>query len=142
MSTSLTTVLATPVTPTAPTFTAAQMTWSKMLQGGFKPGELAIWSAGMRSGKSMLMAKMMMKSVYGSFGDAVPHNVSVSKAYKGEWRVCSTYSTDIDIRQWLHDTLGDPGRDRRYRWRANNTKFGVYFLRHESDLLMFRLRWM
>jgi len=117
--------------------------WANAALSGFKAGELSMWCGGRRTGKSWFATKMMMNSIYGKLGDSVaPHNVSVTKAYQGEWCVRSTYSTDVEIQQWLHDSLGEPGRDRRYRWRKNNTKFGVYFLRHESDLLMFRLRWM
>ena len=144
MSTSPTNISGSPVFPTVPTFPASQALWSKaMLSGGFKPGELAIWTAGRRTGKSMIMSKMMMNSMYGKFGgQSMFDEISVTEAYKGEWRVNTDYSNDAEIRQWFHDALGEPGRNRRYRWRANNTKPRVYFLRHESDLLMFRLRWM
>lgn len=68
---------------------------------------------------------------------------SISKGYKGEWvvRLSEGFSPVSDIVQWCHDTMGEPGHDRRYRWRMNYAARNRIFLRNEQDVLMFRLRW-
>ena len=106
-----------------------------MLYSGIIPGSFTAMMA-RQTGKSSVMRALHRQYM------RMYNEISVAQAYKGEWKIQTTYSTDENIKQWLLDTFGEPGRAHQYRWRANNVKFGVYFLRHESDIMLFRLRWM
>jgi len=90
------------------------------------------------------MAKMQLSSMYGKLGvNGMWSPVfSVKPAYKREWCVKVPFQHCAEVRAWFKESLGECGRDRKYRWRENHVKGGTFFLRNETDVLLFRLRWM
>lgn len=78
--------------------------------------------------------------------------LSPRKGYKDEWVVDVPWEKRKEIIEWCREHLGEPGRDRKYHWRATwalmNVKHFVYadetpriFLRREADVTMFMLKW-
>lgn len=76
---------------------------------------------------------------------AVPNEIKVSGPFHREWKI-TFYSSiaRLDIIQWCKQTFGEHGRNRKYRWRIKYDSHlpDTVFLRNESDVAMFRLRWM
>ena len=69
--------------------------------------------------------------------------VTISKGYKDEWvvRMGQGFSLTDDIVKWCYEILGEPGHDRKYRWRMKWADRDRIFLRNKDDVLMFTLRW-
>ena len=113
--------------------------WAEVSEG-VRNGELIVLKARRSTGKTLL-GKYMLNSKYGKMNMVLAEKVTITKAYKGEWKVEVPYPIYKEVEQWLHDTLGTPGNNRIYAWRKSYSLRLTYFLRKESDLLMFRLRW-
>ena len=72
--------------------------------------------------------------------------ITLNKGYKGEWVIHVPYAILHPVIDWCHQSFGEPGRKRTYKWRRsyvdNQAIDHRIFLRHEKDVLLFRLKWM
>lgn len=127
--------------------------WQR-LQGGVRAGEFIMVSA-RTTGKSQ-MSKLIMNSMYGktrAFANSMIAQLTIAKAYKGEWKVVLPFDwewvwtqsepaiTDERFTRWCIDTFGPGGKSKDCRWRKSPSKPRTYFFRNESDLTMVTLRW-
>ena len=70
------------------------------------------------------------------------NEIWIRKAYHGEWAIDVPLKQWHDVIAWCAETLGADGRRHVYRWRKSHSRGNCrIFLRHESDVLMFRLKW-
>lgn len=73
--------------------------------------------------------------------------ITISEGYRGKWVIVVPLSRHEAVVSWCEQTFGEPGRGNKYRWRRaylpikNSSSYRI-FLRSESDVLLFRLRWM
>jgi hypothetical protein len=71
--------------------------------------------------------------------------IFIKPGYKGEWVVNVPFLTFHSVVAWCTQTFGEPGNHRRYRWRRSYNEITSHnnrvFLRHQSDLMVFRLKW-
>lgn len=89
--------------------------------------------------------KIIKNRMYGKFGVKMepPVELFIRKAYHGEWAIDIPWKNWAEIIIWCRETLGECGHDRRYRWRQNyRADMSRVFLRNESDVTLFRLRWL
>jgi len=73
------------------------------------------------------------------------------KGYKGEWIIDLPQEKRKEVIAWCREHLGEPGNDRKYHWRATWALMNEYgwshddkpriFLRRESDVTLFMLKW-
>jgi hypothetical protein len=69
------------------------------------------------------------------------NDIIIKTGYRGEWVIEVPYHLYYKVVAWCHEAFGDDGNKRTYRWRRNWTEKKRIFLRHESDLVLFRLKW-
>ena len=71
--------------------------------------------------------------------------IYISEGYRGEWVVNVPFLIYHSVVAWCEQTFGEPGRNRQYRWRRSYNEITAHnnriFLRHEGDVMMFRLKW-
>jgi len=63
-----------------------------------------------------------------------------------EWQVMmfAGWEQNAEMVNWCKETFGTPGRSRKHQWRILYDTYNPHtiFLRKESDVTLFRLRWM
>ena len=67
--------------------------------------------------------------------------IKVKKGYRGEFVIEVPLGIYVSVVKWCLTTFGESGNHPRYRWRRNMAEQHRIFLKHESDLMMFRLKW-
>lgn len=70
------------------------------------------------------------------------HLPFIKEGYRGEWVIDVPLQNGNEIIKWCKEILGEPGRNRKYRWRMNYAARNRIYLRNQNDVLMFRLRWL
>jgi hypothetical protein len=120
---------------------------------GFKRGEMAVFSAGRRTGKSYYYDKVLKNRIYGTnlcneimlplepvqkpkyqFSRAKWHTVDIGG---GGWRLSREYNEIID---WCNDTFG-PHPKRSDAWSRWWVGIGQIYFRDEQDLVLYKLKW-
>ena len=123
---------------------------NQVMQGGIKPGELTIMTAGRRVGKSNFTAQALKRLMDDLNSQPISDlKLSEGKVYGsryycvepvgGNWR---------EMEAWVKETMGahggaiwgyDPKKPAPLsRWYMNNRKF---WFRNEADRTMFVLKW-
>lgn len=73
--------------------------------------------------------------------------LDIRKAYKGEHAIFLPDNQSQAMLDWCEQTFGTPGRSKNHKWRRSYVRTNKFlfqqriFLRSESDVTMFRLRW-
>ncbi len=90
-----------------------------------------------------MQLKLLKNRAYGKIGTKMATEFFIRKAYHGEWAVEVLTAPWHEVIAWCKETLGECGNDRKYRWRQNyRPEVFRIFLRNESDVTLFRLRWL
>jgi hypothetical protein len=89
-----------------------------------------------------IAAKIRKNKMYGTLGMQKDEEFYIRKAYHGEWSIDVPWAAWGSVIAWCKETLGECGHNRMYRWRQNyRNDIARIFLRNESDVTLFRLRW-
>lgn len=136
--------------------------WDKFTLGGFKQGQMTLYSSGRQTGKSMLNAiynNNLCKEITLS-GQEYLHLVELKMGFanlatdrikqrkkvrqykfsRANWYVAEFDSfKSNEVLGWCTDQFGKPGRDAWSRWRYMH--LGKIHFRDEKDYAWFMLRW-
>lgn len=70
-----------------------------------------------------------------------PDDIVIKNGYRGEFVIEVPWHLYPQMIKWCLITFGEDGRNPRYRWRRNMIDNHRIFLKHQSDLMIFRLKW-
>ena len=135
------------ITVTAQEILGSQMTMlSNSTQGispfqGYKPGEMVLWTSGVRSGKSTIGNNMMMTMLKNR--KYMEEEKSKYK-FSRNWFTVSLGKMDwkkvIDCINWCEETFG-PQPKNPDAWSRWQIKYSSIYFRDSKDYEWFMLRW-
>jgi hypothetical protein len=71
------------------------------------------------------------------------NEIWVREAYHGEWAIEVPWRQWKEVIAWCAEAYGECGHNRKYRWRQNyRPEMNRIFLRNESDVTLFKLKWL